>query len=95
MHLDLPVYVRKETEVSRDTDSSYSDKLSTSIYMGEATMGDLTLTQHEPYSPTDSSPTTTGYTPSIAPSEVGELRFPEPVLDVSSIRRSSVPEDVV
>lgn len=97
VHLDLPVYVTKETEVSRDTDtvSSFSDKLSTSIYLGEATMGDLTLTQNEPYSPTDTSPTISRYTPSPTPSENRELRFPEPALDVSSIRRPSVPEDVV
>jgi len=97
MRLELPVFVTKETQVSRDTDtdSSCSDKLSTSIYLGEATMGDLTITQTEFYSPTDTSPTISRCTPSPVPSEDREIRFPEPVLDTSSIRRLSVPEDVV
>jgi pheromone a factor receptor len=97
MRLDLPVFITKETEVARDTDtvSSYSDKLSTSIYLGEATMGDLTITQIEPYSPTDTSPTVSRYIPSPTPSEDREIQFPEPILDSSSIRRPSVPEDVV
>jgi len=83
----LPVYVTKETDVSRDSMSSYSDKLSTSIYIGESgTFDDI---RAQPYTPTDTS---VSNSPSPPPGDDSSLRRAENAFDPSSIRKPSVPD---
>jgi pheromone a factor receptor len=81
--VSLPVFITQETDSKRDSFDSYSDKLSTSITIGEY---DLKV----PYSPTEQS---TSSSSSSVHSPVDEVpRVPESALDPASTRRPSVPD---
>ena len=81
--VSLPVFITQETDSKRDSFDSYSDKLSTSITIGEY---DLKV----PYSPTERS---TSSSSSSVHSPVDEVpRVPESALDPASTRRPSVPD---
>ena len=82
--VSLPVFITQQTESKRDSFDSYSDKLSTSITIGEY---DLKV---QPYSPTEQS---TSSSSSSINSPVDEVpRVPESILDPASVRRPSVPD---
>ena len=83
--ISLPVFITQQVESKRDSFDSYSsDKLSTSITIGEY---DLKV---QPYSPTEQS---TSSSSSSVVSPVDEVpRVPESVLDPVSVRRPSVPD---
>jgi pheromone a factor receptor len=82
--VSLPVFITQQIESKRDSFDSYSDKLSTSITIGEY---DLKV---QPYSPTEQS---TSSSSSSMTSPVDEVpRVPESVLDPTSVRRPSVPD---
>jgi len=80
--VSLPVFITQQIESKRDSFDSYSDKLSTSITIGEY---DVKL---QPYSPTEQS---TSSSSSSITSPVDEVpRVPE--TDLASVRRPSVPD---
>jgi len=80
--VSLPVFITHHTQANRD--SFDSDKLSTSIIVNEY---DLKL---QPYSPTDQ---TNSSSSSSMISPVDEVpRAPEPALDITSIRKPSMPD---
>jgi len=82
--VSLPVFITQQIESKRDSFDSYSDKLSTSITIGEY---DLKV---QPYSPTEPS---TSSSSSSMHSPIDEVpRVPESVLDPASVRRPSVPD---
>jgi pheromone a factor receptor len=81
--VSLPVFITHQTDSKRDSFDSFSDKLSTSIVIGEY---DLKV----PYSPTEQS---TSSSSSSVNSPMDEVpRVPESVLDPTSVRRPSVPD---
>jgi len=81
--VSLPVFITQQTESKRDSFDSYSDKLSTSITIGEY---DLKV---QPYSPTEQSISSSSSS-MIHPDEVPQV--PESILDSASVRRPSVPD---
>jgi pheromone a factor receptor len=82
--VSLPVFITHETESKRDSFDSYSDKLSTSITIGEYNL------KVQPYSPTEQS---TSSSSSSINSPIDEVpRVPESILDPASTRRPSVPD---
>jgi len=82
--VSLPVFITQQTESKRDSFDSYSDKLSTSITIGEY---DLKV---QPYSPTEQS-TSSSSSSMISP--IDEVpRVPESIFDPASVRRPSVPD---
>jgi pheromone a factor receptor len=81
--VSLPVFITHQTDSKRDSFDSFSDKLSTSIVIGEY---DLKV----PYSPTEQS---TSSSSSSVNSPMDEVpRVPESILDPTSVRRPSVPD---
>jgi pheromone a factor receptor len=83
--VSLPVFITQQIESKRDSFDSYSDKLSTSITIGE--YDDLKV---QPYSPTEQSASSSS---SSVTSPVDDIpRVPESVLDPTSVRRPSVPD---
>ena len=81
--VSLPVFITQETDSKRDSFDSYSDKLSTSITIGEYDI-------KAPYSPTEQS---TSSSSSSVNSPIDEVpRAPDSVLDPASVRRPSVPD---
>jgi len=82
--VSFPVFVTQQIESKRDSFDSSSDKLSTSITIGEY---DLKV---QPYSPTEQSNSSSS---SSIISAVDDIpRVPESVLDPASVRRPSVPD---
>ena len=81
--VSLPVFITQETDSKRDSFDSYSDKLSTSITIGEY---DLKV----PYSPTEQSTSSSSSSVNSPDDEVP--RVPESILDPASLRRPSVPD---
>ena len=78
------MFITQETDSKRDSFDSFSDKLSTSITIGEY---DLKV---QPYSPTEQSSSSSS---SSVNSPVDEVpRGPESILDSASTRRPSVPD---
>jgi len=82
--VSLPVFITQQTESKRDSFDSYSDKLSTSITIGEYEL------KVQPYSPTEQS--TSSSSSSVISRDDEIPRAPEPVLDPASVRRPSVPD---
>jgi len=82
--VSLPVFITQQTESKRDSFDSYSDKLSTSITIGEYDL------KAQPYSPTEQSSSSSA---SSVNSPIDEVpRVPESILDPASTRRPSVPD---
>jgi len=82
--VSLPVFITQHIESKRDSFDSYSDKLSTSIIIGDYDL------KPQPYSPTEQS-TSSSSSSMISP--VDQVpQIPESVLDSASVRRPSVPD---
>lgn len=82
--VSLPVFITQQIESKRDSSDSSSDKLSTSITIGEY---DLKV---QPYSPTEQSNSSSS---SSVISAIDDIpRAPESILDPASVRRPSVPD---
>ena len=79
----LPVYITHQVESKRDSFDSFSDKLSTSITVGEYEL------KVQPYSPTEQSSSSSSSS-MISPDEVP--RVSHTVLDSASARKPSVPD---
>jgi pheromone a factor receptor len=82
--VSLPVFITQQIESKRDSFDSYSDKLSTSITIGEY---DLKV---QPYSPTEQSSSSSSSSMNSPLEEVP--RVPESILDPASVRRPSIPD---
>lgn len=81
--VSLPVYITQQVESKRDSFDSFSDKLSTSITVGEYEL------KVQPYSPMEQS-TSSSSSSMISPDEVHQV--PQTVLDSASARKPSVPD---
>jgi len=81
--VSLPVFITQETASKRDSFDSYSDKLSTSITIGEYDL-------KAPCSPMEQSTSSSSSSVNSPTDEVP--RVPESVLDSASARRPSVPD---
>jgi pheromone a factor receptor len=82
--VSLPVFITQQIESKRDSFDSSSDKLSTSITIGEY---DLKV---QPYSPMEQS--TSSSSSSVISVDDGIHQAPELVFDPASARRPSVPD---
>jgi len=82
--VSLPVFITQHIESKRDSFDSYSDKLSTSIIIGDYDL------KPQPYSPTEQS-TSSSSSSMISPVDQAP-QIPESVLDSASVRRPSVPD---
>ena len=82
--VSLPVFITQQTESKRDSFDSFSDKLSTSITLGEYDP------KAQPSSPMEHSTSSSSSSMLSADDEVPQ--FPGSVLDPASVRRPSVPD---
>lgn len=82
--VSLPVFVTQQIESKRDSFDSSSDKLSTSITIGEY---DLKV---QPYTPTEQSNSSSSSSMISVVDDIPQV--PESVLDPASVRRPSVPD---
>ena len=82
--VSLPVFMMQQSGSKGRSFDSYSDKLSTSITIGEY---DLKV---QPHSPTEQSTSSSSSSMISLDDEVPQA--PEPVLDPATVRRPSVPD---